>query len=357
MGITKTVGGASRDYKRGDYGSDIATLQAAFNFFNNYDFSSNGGGACYIDIYPEGTGGSNGEWRCTGTYLTTPTGTTNQGSGSLTIRAAPGYGIRDHADKLTNPLRYDSAKGVGLRSTGSICIDVVNGCNVLRFENLQLSADAAGPQSMFGGNSSQTGLVLKNLLVHMNEDDNTLYSNVSYATLEFTNCVVINARTDIAAQGTEKIIACTFYRTTDPNNRGCIRTNYGQISVYDTVCYTPGTPNDFASANGGTFTGSNNASNDSSAPGTSPVTGLTMSDLFENLTFSTIDLRLKSSCPSSVKTGGVRRQTETGDLDIVGTSRSTTTPSIGAWEFGSGAAGQSHPFSGKFGAFLRGKLG
>lgn len=335
MSITKTVGGASRDYKRGDYASDIATLQAALDFFNNYDFSSNGGGACYIDIYPEGTGGSNGEWRLQGAYLNTPTGTTNQGSGSLTIRAAPGYGIRDHADKATNPLAYNPAKGVGLRADTARVIEVLSGCNVLIFDGLQIKCDSAGNQSAFGGNASQTGLTVKNCLIHMNEEDSVLFTNVSYATLLFVNCVSINGSLNIAAQGSggEKVVGCTFYRTTDPANRGCITALYGQLAVYDTICYTPGTPNDFATSSGGSFTGSNNASNDSSAPGTGSVTGLTMSSVFENLTYSTIDLRLAAGCPSSVKTGGTRRQTETSDLDIISQSRSTSTPSIGAWEY------------------------
>lgn len=35
----------------------------------------------------------------------------------LTMRPAAGHGFADHVDHLTNPLKYDQSKGVGIRMT------------------------------------------------------------------------------------------------------------------------------------------------------------------------------------------------------------------------------------------------
>lgn len=54
---------------------------------------------------------------------------------------------------------------------------------------------------------------------------------------------------------------------------------------------------------------------------------------------------------------GTRDQTHTGDVDIVGTSRSTSTPTIGAWEYSSGASPVSVDLSGVSSTGATGALG
>jgi hypothetical protein len=60
---------------------------------------------------------------------------------------------------------------------------------------------------------------------------------------------------------------------------------------------------------------------------------LTVSNQFENIGSGTEDFRVKAG--ADLINAGVRDQTYTNDLDIVGTTRSLTTPTIGAWEYAS----------------------
>jgi hypothetical protein len=79
---------------------------------------------------------------------------------------------------------------------------------------------------------------------------------------------------------------------------------------------------------------SNNATDLSSFPfGSSNQVSLTTANQFENVTAGSEDFRVKTG--AALINNGIRQQTYTNDLDIVGTARSTTTPTIGAWEFAS----------------------
>jgi hypothetical protein len=62
--------------------------------------------------------------------------------------------------------------------------------------------------------------------------------------------------------------------------------------------------------------------------GTNSLTDLVFSDQFEN---TTSDFRVKAG--SDLIGAGTRDQTYTNDLDIIGQARSTTAPTIGAWEY------------------------
>src|SRR5690606_36615708 len=91
MATTVTVGTSGRDY---------STLQAAWNALpatldDDYVFE------LYADS--EFTDG-----------LSTVSPARTMGAYTLTIRPAPGQGFRDHANRLTNALRYNASNGVGI---------------------------------------------------------------------------------------------------------------------------------------------------------------------------------------------------------------------------------------------------
>jgi hypothetical protein len=68
----------------------------------------------------------------------------------------------------------------------------------------------------------------------------------------------------------------------------------------------------------------------SSIPGGNDQENLTYSSQFQNTSDSTRDFRAVAS--GSLDENGTRDETYTGDLDIIGQARSTTTPTIGCWE-------------------------
>jgi hypothetical protein len=329
MGITRTVGS----------GRDHSTIQAAIDYFNSYDFSSNGGGPSYIDIYPEG-GGSNGEWVITAT-LTGPTSATNVSSTNyLVIRAVAGSSFKDHANKLTNALRYNTANGVAIRCTASVPVFNI-GINNTEISGLQVQAAAS---SHVEAPSGITSITIKNCIFKGNAGGNAGFSNVSFGSgngHRLVNNLFYDCNVLFASNGFGYIIGNTIYAVGDSaNNRGGLRIDWGDCLCIDNIVYSDGSNGDIYRPNGGTFQSGSGycATGDTSGPTTGAVNSLTMSDLFESVTGGSEDFRIKSTAPSSVKTGGTRRQTETGDLDIVETSRSTVTPTIGAWESPSGQA-------------------
>lgn len=82
-------------------------------------------------------------------------------------------------------------------------------------------------------------------------------------------------------------------------------------------------------------TGNYNVTTDSWAPGANSVTSVTLADQIEDDTSTTPDVRPKSG--SALINAGTRDQTYTNDLDIMGNARSTTTPTVGAFEYASAA--------------------
>lgn len=326
MGTTRTVGDGTRQHQ---------SIQSALDYFINYDFSSNGGGPCYIDIYKEG-GGTNGEWVLTA-RLVGPTGTTNVSSSNyLVLRAAANNSFIDHADKATNALRYNPANGVAIRQSGSWEQIFRPNLQYMRFVGLQFKSDT-NAQFMYADSGVNycrfDNCLIRNL-------SSTSWTSMSGCALELYNCLFHGGRIEVYGSTYQPtIVNCTLYNDkASSSDYGALSISYGGVGalVKNCIAYTNGpTATDFQLINSGTYTsGSGNcAASDTSGPTTGAVTNITMSDLFESLTTDAEDFRIKSSAPSSVKTGGMDTTAETGDLDIVGRSRNGTTPTIGAWEY------------------------
>jgi hypothetical protein len=92
-------------------------------------------------------------------------GPTTDATRFMWLTAAAGQSFQDHANKLTNPVRYDQTKGVGLESTSGFGSDAFTmGCNFTLVERLQFkfnySSHAAGV-NMTGSNT-----LLKNCICY-----------------------------------------------------------------------------------------------------------------------------------------------------------------------------------------------
>ncbi len=110
--------------------------------------------------------------------------------------------------------------------------------------------------------------------------------------------------------------------------------NYSSLSlVKNNACFGPWT-NFFS----GTFAAGSgyNGTSHTAAPGSNNQTSLTYANQFENTTNASGDFRLKTG--NNLEANGTRVQADTNDVDIKGTTRSTTTPDIGAFEVGSSSS-------------------
>lgn len=324
--VTRTVGliGSGRNH---------ATIQEALDWFNGYNFT--GTGVNYIDIYNEG-GGTDGEWTVNA-GLTGPTGTTNASATDyLHIRAAPGTSFMDHANKRTNRLGYNPAAGTAILNT-STAIQMNIAVNYTRITGLQFRCSSVTPSQMIG--TIGGGVVLNTIIANniFRGNGGAAWGNASFGQHKFWNNAIFNARLAMAGDGAanESVVANTVYLPTG-SAVSAIDVQWGAIGCFDNLFFSTDAA-DATFGNGGNMGGgsSNNADSDGTTPATGRYTITAIGDLFENLTAGTEDLRVKASAPSAFKTGGVRRATETGDLDITGFARSITTPTIGAWEAGS----------------------
>ena len=256
-------------------------------------------------VYAEG-GGTDGEWAI-GTTLTI-SGSTVDATRFKRLATASGESF---ADDAAPRLRYDTAKGVAIRATGSYG----NACPVtvsedyFEVEGLQLKGNNAIAGLFIG--SSQTGIKVKRCI--LDQGTRTGYAlNFerfgSGSTVE--NCVIITGSVLSYSNPTYK--NCTIF--TDASSRMFIAAFMGSRAIF-TNCAVFG----FTTLGAGINSSSSyNATNLSSFTGSNNQTSLTASSQFENTTYgSSLDLRIKTG--SALIDGG----TSTGapSADIIGTSR------------------------------------
>lgn len=259
------------------------------------------------------------------------------------LTAAAGQSFVDHADKLTNPLRYDAAKGVGIRSTAGYTAPITITSKYVRLERLQVISTAGGSfspalRSFLGAGKAK----IDNCIL---EGSSTSTSHggcsLNQASPTISNTLITNR----SGAGSAILFAnrAELYNVTlaSPSNNSCangIRWDYAASPIVKN-CAVFGATN----AIGGTPSGSpvyeNNMTSSSSPPTGFTVVAYdtTTGSGFENITNATRDFRVKST--SAFANAGTRDQTNTNDLDIVGQSRSITTPTIGAWEIIAGGGG------------------
>jgi hypothetical protein len=276
--------------------------------------------------YAEGAG-SSGEWTTTSAIVVS--GTTVDATRYVHITAASGQSFRDHADKLTNPLRYTPANGVSIYLTGSAVNHIIDSTSqaYTRVSGLQFRRGATG--YVIGairlGATSRFGESIVRFDNGNGGTAVTMYSGTVANSVIY--CTDADGRGVSLTNDSSGIKNCTIHGVGAAHG---IAASYSAAHRVDNTAVFGFTA---TVSNTAFFSGSssNNATNLASFGfGSSNQVSLTASDQFESVTSTTEDFRAKAT--GVLDTNAVRDATNTADLDIIGQSRSTTTPTIGAWE-------------------------
>ncbi len=267
--------------------------------------------------------------------LLTISGCTTDATHTLTFKCGPGQSFYDNAGKLTNALRYNTANGVALASNGSGGgpLVIVNN-DYVTVDGLQISDVIAGGGLDHTGGSN---VVFKNCIV---ESTQTTSGNgtIRAASATVINCLAVNSGggTVIVSNG-----GSAAFRNVTAVQTGAA-SNFGFRGNYDSPlyvnCVSMGSATAFRSGTSGSS--DYNCSDDTTAPGAHSIKSKTFANQF---TSTTNDFRVKAG--ADLINAGTRDQTYTADLDIVKSARSTSTPTIGAWEYASGGGPQTYSYT------------
>jgi hypothetical protein len=316
--VTNSIGTASRTYSTLQAWEDAcpANLVTADQVWK---------GECYNDS----------EFTASSATLLNISGMTTDATRYVWLTAASGQSFADHANKLTNPQRYDQTKGVGLRITGNYSQLVTTGTVNVLIERLQFYYDSVYGSNYYpgiGGNSGSS-LTIRQCIVQTRQGAGAGYM-LRAGTI--VNCTVIAKFTgpqSLINLDNGTVRDSTVVKASDaPAN-----TALGIVRAFN--------PNSVTVVNVGIFGFTSRAvssdtlnaastkiyTDDASLPGgTSNATGLTYSAQFQNTTNAGADFRTKAG--SNLIGNANRDAAYTFDLDVVGQTRSLTTPTIGAWE-------------------------
>lgn len=254
----------------------------------------------------------------------------------MILTTATGQSFKDHANKLTNALRPNGSNGV-LFNLGNDIVVFASAQNA-QVENIQMSQTGGSTPITSGssGNATTHG-TYRNCIFKSTRSGSVGDGAVNGIRKHFVNCVIIAGTNGMdginnAGSTSGRISSCTFL------GNGSGRRGINSIGVViNTATFG------FSGLDNTIGSGNNNATDRASfGGGTSNQTSLTITNEIEGSTIDgTEDLRAKST--GTLPTNGARDATYTNDLDIVGQSRSTTTPTIGAWEYVAGGGSNATP--------------
>jgi hypothetical protein len=306
--VTKTIGSGR------DYSTIQAWVDAAPADLTSVDQIWKG------VLYKEGAG-TNGEWTLSAKVTCYGSNHVTDATRYMWLTTASGASFTDNANKLTNALSYNTANGVAIRMTGTDRVFEFGNGITFRFTGLQIKGNTG--ISIYAFNTG--GLItVENSIVC--SADSTVLTTVPV--LQAVNSVFYNTGTvlDFPSTARQYLYNSTIYSTS--TSTSLLSTTNGDANIYDCAFFGG---NAVASAST-FFVGSNNATNQSSVGfGSSNQVSLTTANQFTLLTAGSEDFRTKAG--AALINNGIRQQTYTNDLDIVGQARSITTPTIGAWEY------------------------
>jgi len=267
------------------------------------------------ELYPA-SGGNEWVFTASNTWPSITTDTTRY----FFLTAAPTYSFADNANKLTNALRYNSSNGVCISYSGNYVILFSGNTANTVFKNLQIKCSDAGYR-----------LVVNSFNGGVNVFENCIFSGAGLTSgLTLKNCVLFDSRVG-AGGSTSAAYNCTFV-TNISTGTAYSTNNYSQVTVKNCAFFGyTGIIDDVSKivSASSTYNATDLASFGWSATGN--IVSKTFSSQFQNIGSGTEDFRVKAG--ADLINAGIRDQTNTNDLDIVGSARSTTTPTIGAWEY------------------------
>lgn len=308
--VTKTIGTASRDYSTLQAWEDAApaNLVTADQVWR---------GECYADA----------EFSA----ALTVSGSTVDATRYKELTVAAGQSFADHANKMTNALRYNASNGAGLRSTTAWGTALTASESYFRISRLQIYQDSSNGHALTINNQ---GAVVDGVISETRGGRALqLYSNGTAKNSLFVSRRASASEVADIWDGCS-VANCTFAVPSDiAAATRVIRRSYWSGNTFTNCGFFGGT-DAVSSATGATF--SNCYTNDStSIPSgcTTVAYDTSTGSGFENISNGTHDYRIKST--SALKDAG----TSTGapSVDIVGTSRPQGgLYDVGVWEFASG---------------------
>lgn len=321
--VTKSIGATGRDYST--IAAAIAALPAnlvtadqawVFELYNDSEFNEN----------------------------LTLSGHTTDATRNITFRPGSGQGFGDHASKLTNALRYNRSNGVGIRLPGAFVASCwIISDQYVTIDGLQFShRDASESKHLV--QITAANCKLKNCIIQNDTAFNTAGSLVMVAAAsQVINCLGIEANPTQSNRGGfspqdngAALINNLVIRTALTGNGSAYHRDYATPLIRNCVAFGwQKFGKDTTGAAGSGYNATDVASGN--VPGSNNVYSLTPSAQLTSVTSGSVDARVKTG--SSLINAGTRDQTYTADLDVVKSSRSTTTPTIGPWEYASGGGG------------------
>ena len=267
------------------------------------------------EVYKEG-GGTDNEWEigtfASGNRIATFTATTSS-TCYFIMTAAAGQSFLDNANKLTNALRYSPANGVSINNLSAYA--GIEGTSKVEITNLQIKLSILSNVYFYGTNGDCL----------------------------FRSCILFQCATTEAVSS----INCLWYGRPQPiSNGGSPWFHRNSTFIGDGTGAFGNAGNAgllvkncafFAFTSIGAQTDTTNSTynaTDLSSFGwtaTGNIVSKTFANQFQNTGSGTEDFRVKAA--ADLINAGVRDQTYTNDLDVVSQTRSTSTPTIGAWEY------------------------
>lgn len=236
------------------------------------------------------------------------------------LTAAAGHSFADHASKLTNTLKYDQSKGVGLLATYFYGYGVVVATPYTLIDKLQMRR-IDGEYGVFTADAG--GIVLDRCIVdgnyyHAYQPENVALKGGSKA----TNCLVIQRDGRIPGMllYDSTAVNCTVVVPGGGGTAVALYSLYGTAYSYN--CALFGFAGHYSGNGGGSFSGSHTASDLAALAGTSNQTSLVYADQFQSTTSAAHDFRAKET--GSLDLNGTVRSEAT--VDIVGQTRHASTP-------------------------------
>lgn len=256
------------------------------------------------------------------------------------LTTVAGASFADHANKLTNPLRYDATKGAAIRVTNASTNAVDFAENFARISKLQIATTGALSIAFLSGN----GPIVDRCLF---EADHTgAGANVGVLALRGSIATIKNTLVIQRASGADHVVgtdttSVSFFNTTfvAPDDLATAPTRVilsgasGAVNCTNCGLFAgDSTKAIFAGSATPTFTTSY-----SDISGTTGVTQTTYSSEFENVNDATRDFRLKTGA-AQINTGTT--DATNAPTDIVGTTRPQgASYDVGVWEFTAAAGG------------------
>lgn len=311
-------------YTGGDY-STIADAVAAFNSRNLISNDEQ------WNILIDESASGNLQWTLTSEVLISNANV--DATRFLCIKPNAGKGIKDSAGRLTNALRYNASNGVAIYDNGAFRFSIEVAAAHTLIEGLQFFGNNADFNASLHVNAAS--VAVRDCVFETSTAAttvNNVYGGNSSGAASFVNCSFGSHRPFNIRPMEATFRNCTFIRNSSSSTGSYVALHAGAGTMRMLNCAAFGFAV-IASGGNNLLNTSNYNATDLSAPtnwGASSLSSLTAADQVESVTSGSIDARAKAA--GSLDGAASRDQANTNDLDIVGSARSTSAPTIGAWE-------------------------